>query len=158
MGIEVERKFLVLSDGYKNDCFEKIVIKQGFLNSNKKRVVRIRVTGDKGYITVKGKSNKTGTSRFEWEKEIPMKDAEELLLLCKKTIIEKCRFFVRVNTHVIEVDEFDGANKGLVVAEIELTDENESFSKPNWLGKEVTGQLKYYNVNLSKKPFSKWRK
>ena len=156
MSIEVERKFLVLSDAYKKDCFKKITIKQGFLNSHKNRVVRVRVTSDSGFITVKGKSNKTGTSRYEWEKQIQVKDAEELLLLCEKTIIEKQRHLVKLNSHIIEVDEFDGANKGLVVAEIELDDENEKFSKPDWLGTEVTGQKKYYNAMLSQKPFSKW--
>ena len=158
MGIEIERKFLITSDAFKHESYEKIHIKQGFLNSHKERAVRIRVADKKAFITVKGKSNRAGISRYEWEKEIGVKDAEELLLLCEKTIIEKNRFLVKSNSHVFEVDEFLGANKGLVVAEVELSDENQNYTKPSWLGQEVTGQIKYYNSNLSKNSFSNWGK
>ncbi|MCH3883579.1 CYTH domain-containing protein [Tenacibaculum aquimarinum] len=153
MALEIERKFLVNSDRFKEEAYQKNYIKQGFLNSNKNRTVRIRIMDDKGFLTIKGKSNKSGTSRFEWEKEISKTEAVELFLLCEKGIIEKYRYLVKSEKHTFEVDEFLGKNDGLVVAEIELSSEEESFKKPSWLGKEVTGKKKYYNSNLSKKPF-----
>ena len=156
MNIEIERKFLVKNLNYKSESFEKKYIKQGYLNSNKNRTVRIRVSDDTGFITIKGKSNKNGTSRFEWEKEISVTEAEELLLLCEPTIIEKTRYLIKVGCHTFEVDEFAGENSGLVVAEIELNAEDEVFEKPNWLSKEVTGDLKYYNSSISKLPFINW--
>ena len=156
MNIEIERKFLVKNLNYKSESFEKKCIKQGYLNSNKNRTVRIRVSDDTGFITIKGKSNKNGTSRFEWEKEISATEAEELLLLCEPTIIEKTRYLIKVGYHTFEVDEFAGENSGLVVAEIELNTEDEVFEKPNWLSKEVTGDLKYYNSSISKLPFINW--
>ncbi|MEJ6674319.1 MAG: CYTH domain-containing protein [Flavobacteriales bacterium] len=156
MNIEIERKFLVKNLSYKSESFEKKYIKQGYLNSDKNRTVRIRVSNNTGFITIKGKSNKNGTSRFEWEKEIPITEAEELLLLCEPTIIEKTRYLIKVGDHIFEVDEFAGDNSGLVVAEIELNSEDEVFEKPNWLSKEVTGNLKYYNSSISKLPFINW--
>ena len=156
MTFEIERKFLVISDQYKQVAYKKSYIKQGFLNSKKERVVRVRIKDDAGFLTIKGASNKSGTTRFEWEKEIDLKDAQDLFNLCEEGIIEKYRYLVKENNHTYEVDDFLGENKGLVVAEIELENENEQFSKPNWLGKEVTGIVKYYNSNLSKLPFSKW--
>ena len=156
MNIEIERKFLVKNLNYKSESFEKKHIKQGYLNSDKNRTVRIRVSNNTGFITIKGKSNKNGTSRFEWEKEIPITEAEELLLLCEPTIIEKTRYLIKVGYHTFEVDEFAGENSGLFVAEIELNSEDEVFEKPNWLSKEVTGDLKYYNSSISKLPFINW--
>ncbi|APG66035.1 adenylate cyclase [Tenacibaculum todarodis] len=156
MALEIERKFLVNSDSFKEEAYQKNYIKQGFLNSNKNRTVRIRIMDDKGFLTIKGKSNKSGTSRFEWEKEISKNEAEELFFLCEKGSIEKYRYLIKSENHIFEVDQFLGKNQGLVVAEIELKSENEIFSKPNWLGKEVTGKKKYYNSNLSKKPFCNW--
>ena len=156
MNIEIERKFLVKNLNYKSESFEKKYIKQGYLNSDKNRTVRIRVSNNTGFITIKGKSNKNGTSRFEWEKEIPVTEAEEPLLLCEPTIIEKTRYLIKVGYHTFEVDEFAGENSGLVVAEIELNSEDEVFEKPNWLSKEVTGDLKYYNSSISKLPFINW--
>lgn len=156
MAIEIERKFLVSSLNFKTDAFQKNYIKQGFLNSNKNRVVRVRIKDDIGFLTIKGPSNNTGTSRFEWEKEISKQEAEELLLLCEENIIEKYRYLIKNNAHTFEVDEFLGNNDGLLVAEIELTNEDETFTKPDWLGIEVTGTSKYYNSNLSKLPFNKW--
>ena len=156
MNIEIERKFLVKNLNYKSESFEKKHIKQGYLNSDKNRTVRIRVSNNTGFITIKGKSNKNGTSRFEWEKEIPVTEAEELLLLCEPTIIEKTRYLIKVGYHTFEVDEFAGDNSGLVVAEVELNAEDEVFEKPNWLSKEVTGDLKYYNSSISKLPFINW--
>ncbi len=156
--IEIERKFLVLSEDYKQQAYDKKYIKQGFLNSDKKRVVRVRLTNDKGFLTIKGQSNNNGTSRFEWEKEISKTDAEQLFNLCEKGIIEKYRYLVKSGKHTYEIDEFLGENQGLTIAEIELNHENETFEKTNWLGKEVTGIPKYYNSNLSKEPFTKWKK
>lgn len=156
MSVEIERKFLVKNDNFKQESYQKKNIKQGFLNSNKNRVVRIRIADETAFITVKGKSNKAGTTRFEWEKEINKTDAEKLLLLCEPSIIEKTRFLIKKGNHIFEVDEFYAENQGLIIAEIELNSENESFEKPSWLGKEVTGDLKYYNSVLSKNPFKNW--
>lgn len=156
MTFEIERKFLVTSDNYKQQAYKKSYIKQGFLNSEKERVVRVRIKNDTGFLTIKGASNESGTTRFEWEKEITKIEAENLLELCEEGIIEKYRYLVKVNEHIFEVDEFLGDNNGLLIAEIELKNENESFTKPEWLGNEVTGIVKYYNSNLSKKPFCKW--
>ena len=130
MSIEIERKFLIKSNDYKNQSHKKSYIKQGFLNSNKHRTVRIRVSNDKGYITIKGISVKSGISRYEWEKEIPVKDAEQLLLLCEKGVIDKIRYEVKVDNHIFEVDEFFGDNLGLIVAEVELNSTDEKFTKP----------------------------
>lgn len=156
--IEIERKFLVRSDAFKKDAVSKSTISQGFLNTDPERTVRIRIDGEWGFLTIKGKSNKTGTSRFEWEKEISRAEAQNLLRLCESGIIEKTRYKIHKGNHFYEVDEFHGGNEGLIVAEIELQDENESFEKPDWLDKEVTGQVKYYNSQLSKNPYSQWKK
>jgi len=156
MSIEIERKFLVKNDDYKNDSHTKKHIKQGYLNSDKNRSVRIRITDDKAFLTVKGISNTSGTSRFEWEKEIDQKDAESLFLLCEPGAIEKTRYYVKIDRHTFEVDEFYGDNKGLTIAEVELNSEFENFTKPNWIAKEVTGDVKYYNSSISKNPFKNW--
>ena len=154
--IEIERKFLVNSQQFKTDAVRKIHIKQGFLNTHKARTVRVRLKGDTGFITVKGASTDNGVSRFEWEKKILKSDAEALLELCEIGMIDKIRYDIEVGKHVFEVDEFFGENAGLIVAEIELTHPTEAFEKPNWLGKEVTGDTRYYNSQLSKKPFLTW--
>lgn len=154
--IEIERKFLVTSDAYKKEAFSKKRIIQGYLSSNPERSVRIRIKENKAFITIKGISNDSGLSRFEWEKEIPVDEAQSLLLLCEKGIIDKTRFEVKVGTHTYEVDEFYGENEGLEMAEIELNSENEKFDKPNWLGEEVTNDNHYYNSYLSKNPFKNW--
>jgi len=156
MNLEIERKFLVKNDSFKLNAFKKKYIKQGFLNSNKDRTVRIRIMEDEAFLTVKGKSNNAGTVRFEWEKEISVEDAQKLMFLTEEIAIEKHRYFIKEGNHVFEVDEFLGENAGLIIAEIEFTEENERFSKPNWLGKEVTGEIKYYNSSLSKSPFCTW--
>ncbi len=155
--IEIERKFLVVSDDYKKEAFKSTQISQGFLNRDKERTVRVRLKGDKGYLTIKGKSSSDGTSRFEWEKEIGKTDAEALMLLCEEGIIKKKRFEVKVGKHIFEIDEFYGDNDGLVLAEIELNSKDEQFKTPTWLGKEVTGDIKYYNSQLSKNPYNKWK-
>lgn len=153
---EIERKFLVIAVDFKKEATKKEHIAQGFLNTDAERTVRVRIKGNKGYITIKGKSNKSGTSRFEWEKEIPIQEAKELLKLCEEIVIEKIRYKIPVGNHVYEVDEFHGDNEGLYIAEVELQDENEAFQKPTWLGEEVTGQNQYYNSQLSKNPYKNW--
>jgi CYTH domain-containing protein len=154
--IEIERKFLVTSDSFKDEAISKTRIVQGFLNTNPDRTVRIRLKGEEGFITIKGSSNESGTTRFEWEKQINLEEAEALLQLCEKGILEKNRYEIPCGKHVFEVDDFHGVNAGLTVAEVELSSENEAFKKPKWLGKEVTGDIKYYNSQLSKTPFCEW--
>lgn len=154
--IEIERKFLVTSFEFKNEAYAKKNIVQGYLSSNPERMVRIRTNGKDGFITIKGMGNKSGMSRFEWEKMISLEEATALLKLCEEGAIEKIRYEVKVGNHVFEVDEFFGENKGLVMAEIELESEDEVFEKPSWLGKEVTNDVKYYNAYLSNNPFTKW--
>ena len=154
---EIERKFLVTSTAFKEESFRDMRIIQGFLNTHPERTVRVRICGNKAFLTVKGKSNHLGTIRFEWETEIAVTDAEKLLTLCEDGIIEKRRYEVKVGEHIFEIDEFFGDNKGLILAEIELDHEKESFRRPDWLGKEITGELKYYNSLLSKHPFKDWQ-
>lgn len=153
---EIERKFLVKNANYRNQAFQKVKIKQGFLNTHPERTVRVRLTDDEGFITVKGKSTANGLSRFEWEKAINKNEAEQLLELCEESIIDKTRYKVKIGTHIFEIDEFYGDNLGLIVAEVELNSENEVFEKPEWLGDEVTGDKRYYNSQLSKVPFKTW--
>ena len=155
---EIERKFLVKNDSYKTLAAAKKNIAQGYLNTNPERTVRIRISNESGFLTIKGKGNETGLTRFEWEKEIPVDEAKALLLLCEKGVIEKTRFEIPAGKHLFEVDEFYGENEGLVVAEIELSSETEPFDKPEWLGMEVTNDERYYNAYLSKNPYSSWDK
>ena len=154
--IEIERKFLVNSFEFKEEAISKSIIKQGFLNSDPERTVRVRLSNDVGLITVKGLSSDDGLVRFEWEKELSKEDAESLLKLCEEGIIEKARYEIKAGNHIIEVDEFYGDNEGLIVAEIELKSENEVFEKPHWIAEEVTGDIKYYNSQLSKQPYKEW--
>ncbi|HKX85596.1 MAG TPA: CYTH domain-containing protein [Flavobacterium sp.] len=154
--IEIERKFLVANTDFIALATTKNRIVQGYLNSNPERTVRIRIKGKKGYLTIKGKGNESGTSRLEWETEIPLIDAEQLLSLCEKGVIDKIRYEIPLENHIYEVDVFSGENNGLIIAEIELQDETENFSKPNWLGEEVTGDEKYYNAYLSNHPYQSW--
>ena len=154
--IEIERKFLVNSNRYREQASSKSVIIQGYLNSDPLRTVRVRLRDQIGFLTVKGKSCDSGLSRFEWEKEISLVEAKALLQLCERSVVSKTRFEVSIAEHLFEVDEFSGPNEGLVIAEIELSSENEEFSNPDWLGREVTGEKKYYNSNLSKRPFGSW--
>lgn len=154
--LEIERKFLVTSDAYKQAATSQSRIAQGFLNTDPSRTVRVRIMGEKGFLTVKGPANDSGTTRFEWEIEISVKEATNLIDLCESGILQKIRYEVPLGRHVFEVDEFLGENKGLVVAEVELEYEDQPFERPNWLGEEVTGQKKYYNSQLSKTPFKEW--
>jgi len=155
--IEIERKFLVTSDAFKVESFKQNRIKQGYLSSVPERTVRVRIKGNKGFLTIKGISNESGLSRFEWEKEIPIDEADNLLLLCEAGVIDKTRFEVKSGDHIIEIDEFYGENEGLIMAEIELKSETESFDKPIWLGEEVTNDKRYYNSYLSNNPFKSWQ-
>jgi adenylate cyclase len=156
MSKEIERKFLVRSDEFKELSFKKSYLKQGYLNSDKNRAVRVRITDETAFLTIKGKSNASGTTRFEWEREISIAEATQLMALCEPGIIEKNRFYHHYKDHVFEVDEFLGNHQGLVLAEVELNDENEAFEKPNYLGEEVTGDERYYNSNLSKNSSKFW--
>lgn len=154
--LEIERKFAVKSTNFLANAKESYKITQGYLNTDKNRTVRVRIKGNKGFITVKGISSADGLSRFEWEKEIDIKDAEALLLLCEDFVIDKTRYIIPFDTVVFEVDVFEGANKGLVVAEVELESTEQQFEKPEWLGEELTGDERFYNAYLSNVPFSSW--
>ena len=155
MAQEIERKFLVRGD-FKSEVTKATRITQGYLSSVPERTVRVRIKGDKGYMTVKGIGSDSGASRFEWEKEIPVEDVHELLKICEPGVIDKTRYLVPAGKHTFEVDEFYGDNEGLVVAEVELGSEDEEFVRPGWLGEEVTGDPRYYNSMLMKKPYKTW--
>lgn len=155
MAQETERKFLVVGD-FRPEVTKATRITQGYLSSVPERTVRVRIKGDKGFITVKGIGSDSGASRFEWEKEIPAEDARELLAICEPGVIDKTRYIIPAGRRFFEVDEFYGDNEGLILAEIELGDENEEFVRPEWLGEEVTGDVRYYNSMLMKKPFKTW--
>lgn len=156
MAQEIERKFLVKGD-FKGEAFKATRITQGYLCSVPERTVRVRVKGDKGFITVKGIGNAAGASRYEWEKEIAVADVRELLKLCEPGVIDKTRYLVKAGERTFEVDEFYGDNEGLVVAEVELPSEDAPFERPSWLGEEVTGQTRYYNSMLMKNPYKNWK-
>jgi len=155
MSTETERKFLVIQDRLILPYSGK-KITQGYLSSFPERSVRVRLSDTTGYLTIKGKTNSSGVSRFEWETEISESDANDLLKLCEPGIISKTRYEIYYGNHLFEIDVFHELNKGLIIAEIELSDENEFFDKPEWLGKEVTGDKRFYNSFLSKTPYSKW--
>ncbi len=153
MGTEIERKFLVTSDSWRQGI--GIPVRQGYINLDERRSVRVRTTPVGAYLTIKGTSR--GALRSEFEYEIPVKDADELLeSICVKPIIEKTRFTVAYHGLIWEIDEFLGQNQGLVIAEVELDREDQEFEKPPWIGKEVTGDPRYYNVNLVVKPYAAW--
>ena len=156
--LEIERKFAVKSTNFLANAKESYKITQGYLNTDKNRTVRVRIKGNKGFITVKGISSADGLSRFEWEKEINIKDAEALLLLCEDFVIDQTRYIIPFDAVVFEVDVFEGANKGLVVAEVELESTEQQFEKPEWLGEELTGDERFYNAYLSNVPFSSWNR
>ncbi len=155
MAQETERKFLVEGD-YKKDAFKQTRITQGYLSSVPERTVRVRVKGDKGFITIKGIGDDSGSTRYEWEKEIPPGEVQELLEICEPGVIDKTRYLVKQGDHTWEVDEFYGDNEGLVVAEVELDAPDQEFEKPVWLGEEVTGDKRYYNSMLMKNPYKNW--
>ncbi|MEK6451998.1 MULTISPECIES: CYTH domain-containing protein [Myroides] len=155
--VEIERKFLVNSLNFINESHNSNKITQGYLNSSAERTVRIRLKNKDAFITVKGKSNSSGTTRFEWEKKIDYNEASQLLELCEDFVISKTRYLVKKGLHEFEIDVFHGENEGLIIAEIELKDENEAFAKPDWLGEEVTGQIEYYNSYIAKNPYKLWK-
>jgi adenylate cyclase len=156
MGLEIERKFLIKNDSWKNEIKKTVSIRQGYLNSEVERTVRIRIQGEQGVLTIKGKNQ--NVTRKEFEYQIPLDDALNLLSMCEKPIIKKTRFLIPSNRSTWEIDVFDGENKGLVIAEIELTSEEESFDIPNWLGEEVSSESKYYNSSLITNPYGNWKK
>lgn len=155
MAQEIERKFLVAGD-FKSQAYAESRIVQGYISSARGRTVRVRIRDGKGYLTIKGASNDSGLSRYEWERELPLAEAEELMKLCEPGIIDKTRYLVRSGLHTFEVDEFYGANEGLVIAEVELASEEEPFVKPDFIGREVTGDVRYYNSQLMLKPYLMW--
>ncbi|MCQ2182353.1 MAG: CYTH domain-containing protein [Bacteroidales bacterium] len=161
MPLEIERKFLVVDDRFKSEAYEALPVRQGYLCSlaSSKCSVRVRVRGSRGFLTIKSRGNAEGMTRYEFEKEIALEEAEELLLLAEPGMIDKTRYLVRATdgVHVWEVDEFHGDNSGLTVAEIELSSEDEPFSRPDWLGVEVTGDPRYYNSALKAVPFRNWK-
>lgn len=156
MAREIERKFLVAGE-FRQEAADSFRLVQGYISADPDRTVRVRIKGDQGYLTIKGRSSADGLSRYEWEKEIPVEEARELMSLCGPGVIDKTRYLVPCGAHTFEVDEFYGSNQGLILAEIELADEHEVFQKPSWLGEEVTGDTRYYNSMLMKCPFTEWK-
>ena len=156
MALEIERKFLVKDDSYKAMAYSASRIAQGYICSARGRTVRVRIRDEKGYLTIKGPADSEGLGRYEWEKEIPVQEAQELMRLCEPGMIDKTRYLVKSGKHVFEVDEFYGENEGLTVAEVELESADESYEKPDFIGEEVTGDVRYYNSFLMKNPFSRW--
>lgn len=154
--IEIERKFLVKSSEYKTLAFKVEVFTQAYISKNPARSVRIRIVKNEGFLTIKGISKNNGTTRFEWEKKLPIDEALELMKLCEDEVILKNRYFIKHDELVIEVDEFLKKNQGLVIAEIELKSVDQKLRLPSWIGKEITGENKYYNLSLIDSPFISW--
>ena len=158
-GLEIERKFLVRKDGrrYRSQAYASSRITQGYICSERGRTVRVRIRDGRGFLTIKGPSDPTGTTRYEFEKEITLDEAQQLIKLCEPGLIDKTRYLVRSGRHTFEVDEFYGENDGLVIAEVELQSEDEPFTKPDFIADEVTGDRRFYNSSLRAAPFSAWR-
>ena len=156
MALEIERKFLVKDDSYKTLAEGSSHIRQGYICSERGRSVRIRIRDEKAYITIKGPSLDGGLSRYEFEQEIPLDDAKRLLTLCEPGLIDKRRWLVKSGRHTFEVDEFFGSNEGLVMAEVELATPDEKPIIPDFIGKEVTGDRRYYNSQLRRCPYQTW--
>lgn len=156
--MEIERKFLVNGDDYRRQAYASDRIKQGYICSGHGRTVRVRLRGDRGYLTIKGPSLDGGLSRYEFEKEISPEEAEQLFRLCEPGVIDKTRYLVKSpdGHHTFEVDEFYGDNEGLIMAEVELGSADEPFEKPDFIGVEVTGDRRYYNSQLRKNPYKNW--
>lgn len=154
---EIERKFLVEDDSYKQMASSSSRIVQGYICRTSGRTVRVRIRGEKGYLTIKGPSPDGGISRYEWEHEIPVDEARELMQLCESGVIDKVRYLVPFEGHIFEVDEFFGDNEGLVMAEVELETVDEAFARPPFLGREVTGDRRYYNASLTVRPYKEWK-
>ena len=156
MAIEIERKFLVTSTAYKKAAYNFYDMVQGYIAHEKGNSVRVRITNTEAVMTIKGPSDSKGMSRYEWNHQIPVEDAKELLKLSQGGVIEKRRYLVHSGPHVFEIDEFYGDNEGLVIAEVELQSENKTFEKPSFVGKEVTGDRRYYNAYLTTNPYKSW--
>lgn len=158
MHFEIERKFLVIGE-FKSQAYNHTHIQQGYIASGNGRTVRVRIRDDKGYLTIKGPSGVKGLSRYEFEKEIALEDAQDLMKICEPGVIDKTRYLVKSpdGKHVWEIDEFYGDNEGLVMAEVELSDENEPYAKPDFIGREVTGDRRFYNSHMRKNPFKLWK-
>ena len=157
MAQEIERKFLV-TGSFKEQATRQTRIVQGYLSSVPERTVRVRIKGEKGFLTIKGIGNASGAARFEWEREVPVDEVEQLLAICEPGVIDKVRYLVPAGEHTFEVDEFHGENEGLIVAEVELGAEDEAYARPAWLGTEVTGDPRYFNSMLMKSPFTRWER
>jgi adenylate cyclase len=154
--VEIERKFLVKSEDYKSNAFKVQLFSQAYLSRNPEKSIRVRIVEKEGFLTIKGLSSDSGLSRFEWEKKISLNEAVELTKLCGDEQIIKNRYFIKHDKVIIEVDEFLNENKGLVIAEVELKTINQKITLPKWIGKEVTGDNKYYNLSLISNPFTTW--
>jgi adenylate cyclase len=155
MAIEIEHKFLLKNDSWRQQVESAVIFKQGYLSSQPTSSIRVRISNTQAWLNIK--SATIGTQRHEYEYEIPFEDANEIIdLLCTKPIIEKTRHYINNNGHIWEIDEFHGVNEGLIVAELELSELNEWFEKPEWVGEEVTEHVRYYNNNLAKHPYSQW--
>ncbi len=155
MAQEIERKFLVTGE-YKQLAYDSSRIIQGYISTSP-NTVRVRIRAEKGYLTIKGPSDFAGLSRYEWEKEITLEEARELMKLCPFEVIDKTRYLIKSGNHIFEVDEFYGRNEGLVMAEVELGSEDELYEKLPFIGKEVTGDRRYYNSHLMRNPYSEWK-
>ena len=156
MALEIERKFLVTGE-FRDKAFQSSRIRQGYISSGNGRTVRIRIRDDKGYLTIKGPSDRAGLARYEFETEVSLADAEDLMRICEPGIIDKTRYLVRSGAHIFEVDEFYGDNEGLLMAEVELQSEDEPFEKPDFVGREVTGDRRFYNSHLRRNPYKLWK-
>jgi CYTH domain-containing protein len=157
-GLEIERKFLVVGSSYKQAAYASSRICQGYICSSRGRTVRVRIRDSRGYLTIKGPSDNGGLSRYEFEKEITLSEAESLMKLCEPGIIDKTRYLVKSGKHTFEVDEFHGENEGLVMAEVELDYDDEPYESPSFIGEEVTGDRRYYNSQLKDHPFTSWQR
>ena len=155
MALEIERKFLVVGE-FRDQAYSFSRIRQGYIRSGNGKTVRVRIRDDRGYLTIKGPSDQAGLARYEFETEIALSDALDLMKLCEPGIIDKTRYLVRSGNHVFEVDEFYGDNEGLIMAEVELHSEDEPFQKPSFIGPEVTGDRRYYNAHLRRNPYKLW--
>lgn len=153
---EIERKFLVTGE-FKHEAYAHSHIVQGYIFAARGRTVRVRIRDEQGFLTIKGAADALGISRYEWEKEIPLDEARELMKLCVEGVIDKTRYLVRSGQHIFEIDEFHGENAGLLMAEVELSAVDEAFEKPSFIGKEVTGDVRYYNSHLMMHPFKDWK-
>ena len=154
--MEIERKFLVRGDDFKRRAHKSYRIKQGYISSGNGRTVRVRIRDNQGFLTIKGPSLDGGLSRYEFEHEISLEEAEQLFRICEPGVIDKTRYLVSSGNHTFEVDEFYGDNEGLVIAEVELSSPDEPYEKPDFIGDEVTGDHRYYNAYLATNPYKTW--